>query len=99
MMLTTRDPSKVMVTITARIPTPNTAGYTYGVRRRIVPVCPKGWHLPSKADFETLLDSVGGQLVAGKVLKFQSGWNNSGDSEVSPKQRGKVGEEFLGPFV
>lgn len=36
-------------------------------------VCPEGWHLPSKADFEMLLDSVGGQLVAGKVLKFQSG--------------------------
>lgn len=36
-------------------------------------VCPEGWHLPSKADFETRLDSVGGQLVAGKVLKFQSG--------------------------
>ena len=77
-----------------------------------MPVCPEGWHLPSKADFETLLDSVGGQLVAGKVLKFQSGWNNSGngtgsyglyallgDSDVSPKQRGKVGVEFLGPFV
>ena len=98
-MLTTRDPSKVMATITARIPAPNTAGYTYGVRRRIVPVCPEGWHLPSKADFETLLDSVGGQLVAGKVLKFQSGWNNSGDSDVSPKQRGKIDVEFLEPFV
>lgn len=64
-----------------------------------MPVCPEGWHLPNKADFETLLDSVGGQLVAGKVLKFQSGWNNSGDSEVSPKQRGKIDVEFLEPFV
>lgn len=60
-----------------------------------MPVCPEGWHLPSKADFETLLDSVGGQLVAGKVLKFQSGWNNSGDSDVSPKLRGKIGVNSL----
>jgi uncharacterized protein (TIGR02145 family) len=31
--------------------------YTYETAKN---VCPSGWHLPSKAEFETLLNSVGG---------------------------------------
>ena len=41
--------------------------------------CPSGWHLPSKAEWETLFNAVGGQLTAGKVLKSTSGWINSGN--------------------
>ena len=41
--------------------------------------CPEGWHLPTKAEFETLFTAVGGQLMAGKVLKSISGWYNSGN--------------------
>ncbi len=43
-------------------------------------VCPKGWHLPTKAEFETLFTAVGGQStivgksIAGKVLKSTTGW-------------------------
>ena len=36
--------------------------------------CPEGWHLPSKAEFETLIAAVGGGYVAGKALKSTSGW-------------------------
>ena len=42
-------------------------------------VCPDGWHLPTKAEFETLFTAVGGQSTAGKVLKSTSGWNSSGN--------------------
>ena len=42
-------------------------------------VCPEGWHLPSKAEWETLFNAVGGQSTAGKVLKSTSGWNSSGN--------------------
>ena len=42
-------------------------------------VCPSGWHLPSKAEWETLFNAVGGQSTAGKVLKATSGWNSSGN--------------------
>ena len=38
-------------------------------------VCPNGWHLPTKAEFETLFSAVGGDSVAGKMLKSTSGWN------------------------
>ena len=39
-------------------------------------VCPEGWHLPSKAEFETLFANVGGKKVAGKALKSTYGWND-----------------------
>ena len=38
--------------------------------------CLAGWHLPSKQEFETLFDEVGGQSMAGKMLKSVSGWND-----------------------
>ena len=41
--------------------------------------CPNGWHLPSKTEFETLLDSVGGKKIAGKSLKSKIGWKNEGN--------------------
>ena len=52
-----------------------TCSPTYPVRG----ICPEGWHLPTKAEFETLITAVGGQLTAGKVFKSTSGWrwNNS----------------------
>ena len=40
-------------------------------------VCPNGWHLPTKTEFETLFSAVGGESVAGKMLKSTSGWNSS----------------------
>jgi len=38
-------------------------------------VCPKGWHLPNKEEFQTLRDFVGGEEIAGEKLKAKSGWN------------------------
>jgi Fibrobacter succinogenes major domain (Fib_succ_major). len=38
--------------------------------------CPKGWHLPSMYEWETLVDIAGGYEVAGKALKARSGWNS-----------------------
>ena len=37
-------------------------------------VCPSGWHLPTKEEFETLFSTVGGRTIAGKMLKSASGW-------------------------
>lgn len=41
--------------------------------------CPSGWHLPSTEEFGTLLSAVGGYSTAGKMLKWISGWYNSGN--------------------
>ena len=42
-------------------------------------VCPEGWHLPTKSEFETLFTAVGGISTAGTMLKSTSGWYNSGN--------------------
>ena len=46
----------------------------------VLDVCPEGWHLPSKVEFETLLMSVGGVFVAGEKLKSKVGWYKGGDA-------------------
>lgn len=37
-------------------------------------ICPDGWHMPTKAEFATLLQEVGVASVAGKYLKSNGGW-------------------------
>ncbi|WP_297698962.1 FISUMP domain-containing protein [uncultured Fibrobacter sp.] len=42
-------------------------------------ICPAGWHLPSKSEWEALFTAVGGQSKAGKILKSQTGWIINGN--------------------
>ena len=42
-------------------------------------VCPGGWHLPSKKEWNALFTVVGGDSTAGKLLKSQTGWYNRGN--------------------
>ena len=39
-------------------------------------VCPEGWHLPSRQEWNNLVKAAGGDRKAGKKLKAGSGWNN-----------------------
>ena len=39
-------------------------------------ICPDGWHLPSVEELDTLISTAGGILIAGKILKSQTGWFN-----------------------
>jgi len=41
-------------------------------------VAPPGWHLPSTAEWDTLVDFIGGASGGGAKLKATSGWNNYG---------------------
>lgn len=41
--------------------------------------CPSGWHLPTRAEFDTLIAAVGGISTANNVLRSTSGWNNCGN--------------------
>lgn len=56
-------------------------GKTCSTSGTIQGVCPDGWHLPSKAEWETLFANVGGKSTAGIMLKSTSGWKNSGDGK------------------
>jgi len=42
-------------------------------------VCPKGWKLPSREDWNSLFAAVGGWKTAGEKLKSKSGWNENGN--------------------
>jgi uncharacterized protein (TIGR02145 family) len=42
-----------------------------------IEACPTGWHLPSDAEWDTLINYVGGSSTAGKKLKATSGWCDS----------------------
>ena len=42
-------------------------------------VCPSGWHLPSMAEWDTLIVAVGGQTAADKALKSSIGWSYGTD--------------------
>ena len=48
---------------------------TYPVRG----ICPKGWHLPTFMEFKTLITAVGGDSIAGKMLKSSLGWRRNGE--------------------
>ena len=55
-----------------------------------------GWHLPSKAEVDTLINSVGGSSNACKVLKTRLGWKNTngtdayGFSMIGAREGGRV---------
>ncbi|GBU22392.1 hypothetical protein R80B4_02301 [Fibrobacteres bacterium R8-0-B4] len=39
-------------------------------------ICPSGWHLPSRAEWDDLVTTAGGLLTGGIKLKSTSGWNS-----------------------
>jgi uncharacterized protein (TIGR02145 family) len=43
-------------------------------------ICPEGWHIPTKAEWDVLNNFVGGSFVDFKHLKSQEGWEDCGPS-------------------
>ena len=46
-------------------------------------LAPKGWHIPSDAEWTTLETSLGGASVAGGKMKSSSGWKDNGNGSNS----------------
>jgi len=42
-------------------------------------VCPAGFHLPSRQEWDDLVSAAGGKSAAGKKLKARSGWSRDGN--------------------
>ena len=42
-------------------------------------ICPAGWHLPSRSEWESLFTTVDGISTAGKKLKSKDGWYDNGN--------------------
>jgi len=51
------------------------AGRLYTCQQAMEAV-PSGWHLPSKEEWQELVDFLGGDKIAGKKLKAVSGWDS-----------------------
>ena len=49
-------------------------GKTCSLPDTVYGICPPGWHLPTQAEWSTLLTAVGSRT--GKALKSQTGWND-----------------------
>ena len=49
-------------------------GKLYDLHTAINNACPPGWHLPTDAEWQTLVAYAGGSYIAGKRLKARSGW-------------------------
>ncbi|MCI6874508.1 fibrobacter succinogenes major paralogous domain-containing protein, partial [Hallerella sp.] len=51
-------------------------GKTCGLSGTVQGICPSGWHLPSRDEWDTLITAVGGSSTAGTALKSTSGWSS-----------------------
>lgn len=69
--------------------------------------CPEGWHLPTRDEMETLIETAGGIEIAGKHLKATSTWNKNKDGKdgngddsfcFSAKAAGGSQEETKGAY-
>jgi len=64
-------------------------------------ICPAGWHLPSDAEWTTLVNYASGENTAGKKLKSTSGWNSRGNGtddygfSALPGGSGNLGGSFI----
>ena len=55
------------------------SGKTCTLPAKVQGICPNGWHLPSKSEWDILISTVGEESTAGKLLKSQTGWYNAGN--------------------
>ncbi len=49
--------------------------------KEAIEVCPDGWRLPLKTDFETLIATAGGKSVAARKLKATFGWDEENGTD------------------
>ena len=54
-------------------------------------LAPKGYHIPSDAEWTILTDMLGGEKIAGKKMKSTTGWSNSGNGNNSSGFNGLPG--------
>ena len=64
-------------------------------------ICPVGWHIPSYAEFDTLIQLFGGSLVAGGSLKGNDFWNTPNTGATNSSGFNAIGTGYrsaTGPF-
>ncbi len=67
-------------------------------------LAPKGWHIPSDAEWKQLIDYLGGEIEASRRLKNNSGWNEcdgksgNGNNNTGFSALPTGFRDFFGPF-
>lgn len=63
-------------------------------------LCPAGWHVPSEAEWTTLIDFLGGEAEAGDKMKGIAGWEspNMGDLNSSGFSGLPGGRRYARPY-
>jgi uncharacterized protein (TIGR02145 family) len=59
------------------LPSCNSSSCSSQIQSKHKGICPAGWHIPSDAEWDVLMDYVGGSSTAGTKLKATSGWNGT----------------------
>ena len=54
-------------------------------------LAPKGYHIPSDAEWTILTDFLGGSKISGKKMKSKDGWSNDGNGDNSSGFNGLPG--------
>lgn len=55
-------------------------------------LCPEGWHIPTRSEYEVLINYLGGGAIAGESLKSQSKWlDYNGDEKPAYQGSNKSG--------
>ena len=54
-------------------------------------LAPKGYHIPSDAEWTILTEFLGGRDIAGKKMKSKDGWSNDGNGDNSSGYNGLPG--------
>ena len=62
-------------------------------------ICPPGWHVPSMAEWQILIDYVGGEGIAGYKLKSWDGWFHNGNGDDYYFFRALPGGYYYGRFA
>ena len=75
---------------------------TCGVAPVVQGVCPDGWHLPSMEEWNTLVEFVGGDSIAGAKLRSINGWPSDVRDSLGSDDYGfraiAAGSRQLNPF-
>jgi len=70
--------------------------YDWNTAARVA--CPRGWRLPSDADWDDVVLATGGEEVAGKKLKSKTGWDFicTSDMMINDEAGCIVGKKYSG---
>ena len=73
-------------------------GKACSLEGKVQGICPEGWHLPDTTEWHKLFKAVGGQSVAGKMLKSTTGWEEGNGSDDYSFSALPVGERDFALF-